>query len=147
MRGSVFDIHVLSIKALHVKSHIDLIKLFNCYHLYKSDSHISIIYSPVGWIDHEPRANLHWSAALAVHIAKDGTRCFAPRAITGGIAMIRANSFLRFATAALCMTAGLLMSAANAETLRVGAPRSEERRVGKECVSTGRSRGAPDHIQ
>src|SRR3546814_17999938 len=23
--------------------------------------------------------------------------------------------------------------------------RSEERRVGKECVSTGRSRGAPDH--
>src|SRR3546814_20764873 len=35
--------------------------------------------------------------------------------------MIRANSFLRFATAALCMTAGLLMSAANAETLRVGA--------------------------
>src|SRR3546814_12450389 len=25
------------------------------------------------------------------------------------------------------------------------APRSEERRVGEECVSTGRSRGSPDH--
>src|SRR3546814_20779062 len=29
--------------------------------------------------------------------------------------------------------------------IAAGAPRGEERRVGKECVSTGRSRWSPDH--
>src|SRR3546814_13361834 len=31
--------------------------------------------------------------------------------------------------------------------IRLGASRSEERRVGKECVSTCRSRWSPDHSQ
>src|SRR3546814_14727200 len=39
----------------------------------------------------------------------------------------------------------LLDPAAGAEHLVLAAARSEERRVGKECVSTCRSRWSPDH--
>src|SRR3546814_18419774 len=44
------------------------------------------------------------------------------------------------------IAAGYLLASVEREAyLRALRFRSEERRVGKECVSTGRSRGSPDH--
>src|SRR3546814_13241656 len=37
------------------------------------------------------------------------------------------------------------LQSASVDALATAAKRSEERRVGKECVSTSRSRGSPDH--
>src|SRR3546814_13932400 len=42
-------------------------------------------------------------------------------------------------------SAGLQASAADVATTRLSMQRTEERRVGKECVSTCRSRGSPFH--
>src|SRR3546814_12292092 len=44
------------------------------------------------------------------------------------------------------LTAGIGVAAGDVVAGNIG-HRSEERRVGKECVSTCRSRGSPDHIK
>src|SRR3546814_17469531 len=80
---------------------------------------------------------------------KVGWTCAAPR-LTAAIA--RAHQFLTFTTAPSLQTAvayGLGKDDAYFTAMREGfarsRARSEERRVGKECVSTCRSRWSPYH--
>src|SRR3546814_10498597 len=47
--------------------------------------------------------------------------------------------------AILMLPVGILIAFAAMKAIGLGSNRSEERRVGKECVSTCRSRWSPDH--
>src|SRR3546814_11236666 len=61
------------------------------------------------------------------------------------------DGYASFASSQSCRTASITRNCLpsstcqQVQTLKLGAPRSEERRVGKECVSTCRSRGSPLH--
>src|SRR3546814_5252311 len=83
-------------------------------------------------ISDEDRSGRHDGAVERLHAEALG---FGVTAVPGG-------------TAALGLRHGelpLLRSAADAGDLDLGVLRSEERRVGKECVSTCRSRWSPYH--
>src|SRR3546814_11551885 len=75
--------------------------------------------------------------------SKNPTRIF-PKVLMGGLTAA-AVIYLLVSVVAIALVPAEQLAEGDTPLLKVVEARSEERRVGKECVSTCRSRWSPDH--